>query len=556
MNAAHKKLRTWLTRVTTPAQLQSIREGKADVDALIKGAPTKKERIVAAIKDVVAMILAPAKGDFELLKDDWRAVGKLSLALLDGEYMTINTYSGMLTSNRNQLRRYRKGDDVEFTFDKKQNTIGLNLTQAQDELIQTRKRDLVKFKNANRVIVEASAVEQMMKDLVDRKHKTIHHKIIACQLAVGARKIEILQPSISQFSLNPANNAEIIQVGVAKMLSRKEREKEQNLQDGKDDDPDSEVVPTRRTVKKHVFGMLPKQFLELLAETRAEIGEKHDLDTISNVQLGNNYNQPVNNAIKTLFDKHNMPEALDRKTHMLRKLWANITHALYAPKKQSLMSYLTEHLGHSTESISSAALHYSTIAIETGDVLTENTSATLLENQRRVHEAQQEIADLKKQVEEMKTGAPITREVCIETGKSRLTQSTDDKFALIDAAIASGNGTYTKLQKLGFSTYLISKYKKKRAQEAAEAAAAANVPAANLRPKKKTIKTAAPAPKPMKKRGKATPTVAQAGEWLLKDRGKAAFSDFYELGFSSKKIREEIRVWQASQGLVEGKPVD
>ena len=569
-------LKRWLVRVTTEAFLKSIRGNLKSNEQILKDCPTVSTSgtVRAAIMDVVRRILAKRTGDFEPLKDTWRMVGRLSLALLDGNYMAFESFNGMLTANRNALKEERKKmlpkgswkAIVDWTFDKTQDTVGLNLTAEQHELTKKNQKISVAHKNKNQVVIKAEAVHDLAfglaKQVLAAKKPNLHANIISLQLAVGTRKLEILTPKISTFAIDPQNAENVIQTGVGKsMLTKANRELI-------DDDETGELEIEKRVIHKHVLGMTPPEFLELLSKTRAEIKERlrqngQTFKTVTNAHLGNNYGKPVNDLVGQLFDKFGLPKGLPRSTHTLRKIHANYIYEIYAPKGESLSSFLTRYLGHSDLGISQATTHYTTIAIETDVALEKKASAELLENRLRIANADAEIGDLKKKVEELTSGAPITREVCIETGQSKLTQSTDDKFKLIDEAIAAGNGTYTKLQKLGFSAYMIAKHAKARRAAAEEAEAKADTPAANLRPKKKG-KAAAPFEDiPHFTKGS---TVAEALDWLLVHGYLASVRALTllrppngspALGFpDSKKLRVEHRAWATANGVKNGKKVN
>ena len=152
------------------------------------------------------------------------------------------------------------------------------------------------------------------------------------------------------------------------------------------------------TVSKPTIVITPTEFLKLIEEIRLVTDADSDR---SNVEITNKYNARVNTTVKKLFIENRIPVVKLKSPHALRKIWVNYLWKHSAPECTSLLSCISEKLGHDPEFVSDSANYYSTINVETSYVLTENQANAVNEAKRRTIENKDAMNELKEELKEM-----------------------------------------------------------------------------------------------------------------------------------------------------------
>ena len=153
-----------------------------------------------------------------------------------------------------------------------------------------------------------------------------------------------------------------------------------------------------RTVSKPTIVITPTEFLKLIEEIRLVTDADSDR---SNVEITNKYDTRVNTTVKQLFIENRIPVVKLKSSHALRKIWVNYLWKHSAPECTSLVSCISEKLGHDPEFVSDSANYYSTINVETSYVLTENQANAVNEAKRRTIENKDAMNELKEELKEM-----------------------------------------------------------------------------------------------------------------------------------------------------------
>tara|TARA_R110002050_G_scaffold91161_1_gene191495 strand:- start:16 stop:1179 length:1164 start_codon:yes stop_codon:yes gene_type:complete len=177
-----------------------------------------------------------------------------------------------------------------------------------------------------------------------------------------------------------------------------------------------------RQISKPTIVISPMDFMNLMVEIR----QITDADsTKNNVYINNKYNARVNDEIRRIFLKFKIPKKL-QSSHGLRKIWVNYSYCYHAPQGMSLTSWITDMLGHKDGILSTAANHYSTVHIKT---VAEPVVETVVE--------------------------PVVEKTVKQMNLA-------EKYEYIERLVARGFSSYTEFQRLGITTYMLSKYKRSK----------------------------------------------------------------------------------------------
>jgi len=167
------------------------------------------------------------------------------------------------------------------------------------------------------------SVDKYKKVLDKIKNSTdVLDKIIAVQMATGARSIEVID--LSKFKPSEKKGY-IIQSNLAKKRA-----------DAKDN-----------TVEKPVLYITPSHVEKLIKDIRDDTEDYRTGKTLA--QITNNYNNRLNTRIRFLFSDE------DITNHTLRAIYGNLSYELYGNKaKQTLNAWLSKTLGHNSDDLSTA----------------------------------------------------------------------------------------------------------------------------------------------------------------------------------------------------------
>jgi hypothetical protein len=167
-------------------------------------------------------------------------------------------------------------------------------------------------------------------------------QIIAVELAIGARSIEIMSTSVSNFEQAFDENNELLpnhirQIGVAK-----------------DRDEDQE-----RLIQKPILLLTFDQVITAILKVREHIGD--DYLYLKNAELTSKYNAKI-----SLQQKKNWPGAFKQRgrlgSHFSREVYANTSFVVLDHEPMSKNAWIASVLGHKTGSISTS-LSYTGVVI-------------------------------------------------------------------------------------------------------------------------------------------------------------------------------------------------
>jgi hypothetical protein len=183
-----------------------------------------------------------------------------------------------------------------------------------------------------------------------KKSKNTLDLAVCLEMVCGSRTGEILSFATFTEAKDPAY---IKQTGILKQREGSERE----------------------TVTKPIILVTREEFFDMLKQLRYNLSM--DIRYISegkmtHYELSQKYNHNINSRVKSLFDDR------DITTHTLRKIYGHLSYQIYGNRERiSEARWLAEVLGHSTESMETAA-SYSTVGFtDTSDSSTipRNTKA-------------------------------------------------------------------------------------------------------------------------------------------------------------------------------------
>jgi hypothetical protein len=163
------------------------------------------------------------------------------------------------------------------------------------------------------------------KNILDKikNNSDVLDKIIAVEMATGARSIEVID--VSDFK--PSNKKNYI---VQSKLAKKRGDAKIN------------------SVDKPVLYITPEHVEKLIKDIREDTKDYREGKT--STQITNNYNNRLNTRIRVLFG-----DDQDITNHKLRAIYGNVSYELYANKtKQTLNSWLSNTLGHNSDDLNTA----------------------------------------------------------------------------------------------------------------------------------------------------------------------------------------------------------
>ena len=322
------------------------------------------------------------------------------------------------------------GKDKDSPFDRIRFKSGLS---QQSNIADKKKKakDATDFKNKNQLVIPLEAMQTFYRSIFFKTNKTLLDNIIAFQASIGCRLIEVLSSKVSKFEAIDGNL--IRQTGVAKMKGD---------------------VVEKRVIEKPTVNIIDAvDAMPFLEEVRKET--KH-FENLSNDKLTSKYNQNINNRIKIYLQNAGIPITKETLgSHSLRKLYANYTYASRPNNKYTKHQWIKEKLGHAGDT---STINYNAIEISSDPILAKDSAQIVNANLINTKENTKELTQMKEAIEEIKQGvnnpAPIEKKIAFN--------KTEKKFEELDKAIANGANTYKAIQALGFTTYIIAKYKRAR----------------------------------------------------------------------------------------------
>ena len=292
----------------------------------------------------------------------------------------------------------------------------------------------VNKKNTNVLTVNVEQAQEFYRSIFFKNNKDIIDLIISAQSALGSRLIEILSSKVSKFSESPDNK--IKQEGTAK-----ERE-------GKFD------IDKKNIIVKPVIPLTDNADVIKWIEKVRDTTDK--LKDISNVDLSKKYNQRVNERIVKYLRASKIEEHNELKSsHGLRRLYVNYMYSFRTNHNQTLHNFIKVNLGHTKDGSTTS---YNSINVSSDRILDKDQAKVIHSNIDTVREHTIELKKIEKKIEDISAGIynaePIVKQVPIN--------KTEKKFEEIDKAVADGATSYKALQDLGYTTYMIAKYKRAR----------------------------------------------------------------------------------------------
>ena len=408
-----KILDTWKTKAKV-AQL------KKDPKAFFEKIKMKVSHKTTSFSPFVAK--AMTAGIREWSEKDFIRYTKIASTILRNSGANIDSLRSTFTAFKNEFRKHHSEDSARFHSLKQ----SLSSTPEEAQEFKRTQSDKVKAKNKHQVILMDEDVEKFIKHVIYKDKPDLIDKLLAAQVVSGGRSIEIISSKVSEYK-ETKDPDEIIQIGVAKTKGKE------------------------RSITKPILFITSKGFMKLIGEIRTSIG---DISKDSNEVLGRRYNGRINERVRKYMKEVGLEVNKELKSsHGLRRLWVNFAYKLRSNRGQSLASFISENLGHDPSSISSAAQNYSSIAIDSASILTDNQAQQVNTAQRMATENKQEIQELKeeiKEIDEIKSLQEPTKSMPVE----------ETKFKKIEKLIKAGKTSYVQMNNEGITNYTYSAYKK------------------------------------------------------------------------------------------------
>lgn len=231
---------------------------------------------------------------------------------LNSRSQAFTKYNNATSELNNPIYNYAK---EIFKLDERDRKTRIN---SQNEALNKRHKNITSFNEKNIHNIITNPIMKRSDNLIDM--------IVLCQLASGARLIEILK--VSQFSKGKDRN-HIIVSGIAKKR---------------------DINKSNLEIERCLLGLTSDQFIKKINEIRL-----YTAGDLTNVQLTNRYNLRVIKRIKEF-----LPNATG--SHDLRRIWANYTYP-HCNTGESLNAYIANKLGHIENNISTS-LSYTNIKIQ------------------------------------------------------------------------------------------------------------------------------------------------------------------------------------------------
>jgi len=322
------------------------------------------------------------------------------------------------------------GKDKDSPFDRIRFKSGLS---QQSNIADKKKKskDATDFKNKNQLVIPLEAMQTFYRSIFFKTNKTLLDNVISFQASIGCRLIEVLSSKVSKFEAIEGNL--IRQLGVAKMKGD---------------------IVEKRVIEKPTVNIIDA--VDAMPFLEAVRKETKQFENLSNDKLTSKYNQNVNNRIKIYLQNAGIPITKETSSsHTLRKLYANYTYATRKDNKYTKHQWIKEKLGHAGDT---STINYNAIEISSDPILNKDSQQIVNEvkiqsnvNTKELNEMKEAISEIKKNVN---NPALISKEITFT--------KTEKKFQELDKAVADGATSYDALQKKGFTTYMIAKYKKTR----------------------------------------------------------------------------------------------
>jgi hypothetical protein len=231
----------------------------------------------------------------------------------------LNTRQQKFTELVNKTKKYRNNLHGKAK--------GILVLNKDDKIVRIKSHSKSLAKKHDN-LVEFTEKEVLEAQKISMKGSTIQDRVIALQLACGARLIEILKASKFEMTEDPH---EIKVIGVAKQRT---------------------VELANKTIVRCLIGMTSKQFMDKYDELQNLANTTGTLADITNRFVSRTIKR-----IKELFPNHPISGS-----HILRKIWVNMSYPLCKNKKQTLNSYASKMLGHHEDNLGTS-LAYTNIRV-------------------------------------------------------------------------------------------------------------------------------------------------------------------------------------------------
>lgn len=247
--------------------------------------------------------------------------------------------------------------------------LALKLIRRDDAAIyQSRKTAAaaVCAKNNNQISIDPDEVLRAIHDFswpvnTLTKKEQVAHKLVALELACGARISELVHASIATFSAHE-NDGWILQVGVSK-------------------DRESDVMGPR-TISKPVVGLSVSEFLQ-----HRQFVEDHVGNIVDKAEQERITAEYVPIAAKLV--KKQWPSAMARKkvgSHLLREIYAVMSYKQQHVKGRSQTGWTAAVLGHKDGTLSAAINYQGVVLQDAAEAEDEDENVDVIQNLQRAVE--------------------------------------------------------------------------------------------------------------------------------------------------------------------------
>lgn len=228
----------------------------------------------------------------------------------------------------------------------------LTVRQSQKEYSKTREEGerRVEHRNSNQTVFTLEYVSSVVGIL--RPGITFADKVILLMLSSGARKIEILDASVSDFTFSADGETHLVQHGFAKK--------------GR--------LAAITSISKPIIFLTSHRFLALLHEVRVEVAQRGKR---GRVEIGKSFSHQLEKRSSDLWPQ-NLANGYRTGTHINRAIYANVAYLLHGAPDESLAHFIKHVLGH--ESMGTASSYMNVAIAREGDVEMNEKADELEEN--------------------------------------------------------------------------------------------------------------------------------------------------------------------------------
>jgi hypothetical protein len=321
------------------------------------------------------------------------------------------------TSLESMMTKYRNLSQRTFALDSRKDKLIKKIFLITDKQ-RTTKVDAQEKARLNKlkakVNITAVKVLNLLQTLRENKNKDWIDKVIYTQLSVGARFIEVLEAT----EFIPPSDGRDGYIGIHGVAKTNRDDFTKPILVG--NNPNDEVV--REQALGDILLTISEIRKELKISDMVSQYKKQGI-LITRQKITEKYNRFVNDRVAELFPEVLKAEEFLQKTtktkstlgrsHMLRKLYANLSYEFYSDPDYDKSIWISNVLGHESESGFAVSISYANVNIKWRRVEIPNDIRNALSiTQAKMMDLTLKVDDVKEEVKEVKTNV---EECCDES---------------------------------------------------------------------------------------------------------------------------------------------